>query len=169
MPHCCDVRRASRKASVRCNTYTIEYVRIYTNARRRGNTSMHPLLTSKSLLSTNHNIKTSQKRNFQNYFMRLGHALHGWNPAFSTFIIHKVLSQLPQATSISAIHVQSTQSIVLEIPQKYLATTFLPSPESTEASSLANTGLYPTAMPQLGLQGFSAQPTKRFTSKALDR
>gem|GEM_PF-4078922 len=78
---------------------------------------MHPLLTSKSLLSTNHNIKTSQKRNFQ----------------------------------------------------KYLATTFLPSLESTEASSLANTGLYPTAMPQLGLQGFSAQPTKRFTSKALDR
>jgi len=55
-------------------------------------------------------------RNFQNSFMRPGHALHGWNPAFSDFTIHKVLPQLLQTASISAIHVQSTQSIVLEVP-----------------------------------------------------
>ena len=56
------------------------------------------------------------ERNFQNSFMRLGHVLHGWNISFCNFIIHKVLSQLLQATSISAIHVQSTQSIVLKVP-----------------------------------------------------
>jgi len=47
--------------------------------------------------------------------MRHVHVLHGWNHAFSNFIIHKVLFQLLQATSISAIHVQSTQSIVLKV------------------------------------------------------
>ena len=54
--------------------------------------------------------------NFQSSFMRPGHALHGWNISFCNFIIHKVLSQLLQATSITAIHVQSTQSIVLKVP-----------------------------------------------------
>ena len=58
----------------------------------------------------------SLERNFQNSFMRPGHALHGWNPAFSNFTIHKVLFQSPHAVSISAIHVQSTQSIVLKVP-----------------------------------------------------
>ena len=48
--------------------------------------------------------------------MRLGHALHGWKSAFSNFTIHKVLPQLLQTASISAFHVQSTQSIVLKVP-----------------------------------------------------
>ena len=55
-------------------------------------------------------------RNFQNSFMRLDRAMRGWNSSFCNFIIHKVLSQLLQATSITAIHVQSTQSIVLKVP-----------------------------------------------------
>ena len=52
--------------------------------------------------------------------MRPGHALHGWNHAFSNFIIHKVLFQLLQTASISAIHVQSAQSIVLKVPLKHI-------------------------------------------------
>ena len=55
--------------------------------------------------------------------MRLGHALHGWNPAFSNFTIHKVLFQSLHAASISAIHVQSTQSIVLKVPLNLLDST----------------------------------------------
>ena len=50
--------------------------------------------------------------------MCLGHALHSWNISFCNFIIHKVLSQLLQATSITEIHVQSTQSIVLKVPHQ---------------------------------------------------
>ena len=50
--------------------------------------------------------------------MRPVHALHDWNAAFSNFIIHKVLPQSLQTASISAIHGQSTQSIVLKVPQK---------------------------------------------------
>ena len=50
--------------------------------------------------------------------MRPGHALHGWKSAFSNFIIHKVLSQSLQTASISAIHVQSAQGMVLKVPME---------------------------------------------------
>ena len=60
--------------------------------------------------------KKQLRRNFQNSFMRPGHALHGRKSAFSNFTIHKVLPQLLLTASISAIHVQSSQSIVLKVP-----------------------------------------------------